>query len=128
VSTIRFEGVHPLESGAVRMKWRRDRRHGLPLENPFLFYPRLTIEIARKIYGYAKLYVDAKKILDDVTRAPERNSYSDLAIAPQDDELEKLDLYHATRGGEEALARLRREERIRLVTDAHAAERSAASA
>src|SRR6202023_1235166 len=28
-----YEGVHPLEGGAFRLKFRGDRRHGLPLEN-----------------------------------------------------------------------------------------------
>ena len=35
-----YEGVHPLEGGAFRRKFRRDRRDGLPRENPVLFYPR----------------------------------------------------------------------------------------
>ena len=26
------EGIHPLEGGVVRMKYRRDRRHGMPIE------------------------------------------------------------------------------------------------
>jgi hypothetical protein len=32
-----YEGVHPLEGGAFRRKFRRHRRNGLPRENPFLF-------------------------------------------------------------------------------------------
>jgi len=35
-----FEAVHPLEDGAFRRKSRRERRHGLPLVSPFVFYPR----------------------------------------------------------------------------------------
>ncbi len=37
---ILYEGVHPLEGGAFRLKSRRDRRASLPLENPLVFYPR----------------------------------------------------------------------------------------
>ena len=37
---IDHEGVHPLEGGAFRLKYRRDRRSGLPLESPLVFYPR----------------------------------------------------------------------------------------
>ena len=29
---IAHEGVHPLEGGVFRLKFRRDRRHGMPLE------------------------------------------------------------------------------------------------
>jgi hypothetical protein len=31
---IKFEDVHPLEGDALRLKFRRDRRHGFPLESP----------------------------------------------------------------------------------------------
>ena len=46
--------------------------------------------------------------------APDRLTYTDLAIAPpRENELETLDLYHATSGGEAALARKRRDDAIR---------------
>jgi hypothetical protein len=111
---IPFEGVHPLEGGAFRMKFRKDRRHGLPIENPFVFYPRFAWESARKLRGYWKIYREAKQILNEVKNAPDRWTYSDIAIAPpKADEFEALDLYHATTGGEAALARKRRDEAIR---------------
>jgi hypothetical protein len=129
ITTIYFEGVHPLESGAVRMKFRRDRRHGLPLENPFVFYPRLTLEIMRKLWGYGAIFVRAQRILKEVMAAPDRASYSDIAVAPQLDDLETLDLYHATRGGEAAIARKRREDDIRVATSTpHMAPAAAPSA
>ena len=46
---IPFEGVHPLEGGVLRLKFRRDRRPGLPIESPLAFYPRLWRETARKL-------------------------------------------------------------------------------
>src|SRR5262249_1242533 len=33
-----FEGVHPLEGGAFRLKFRRDRRFGMQRENAAVFY------------------------------------------------------------------------------------------
>ncbi len=115
-----FEGVHPLEGGAVRLKYRRDRRHGLPLENPLLFYPRYWGGTAIKLAKYAAVYWRARRTLKEVLNAPDRWTYTDLAIAPpQADEFESLDLYHATSGGEAALARKRREDAIRVETDAH---------
>ena len=35
-----LEGIHPLEGGYLRRKYRRDRRPGLPIESPLIFYPR----------------------------------------------------------------------------------------
>ncbi|OGV69088.1 MAG: hypothetical protein A3K19_16715 [Lentisphaerae bacterium RIFOXYB12_FULL_65_16] len=42
-----FEKVHPFECGVFRRKSRLQRRHGLPIENPFVFYPRRLWEILR---------------------------------------------------------------------------------
>ena len=124
---ILFEGVHPLEGGALRRKFRRDRRHGLPRENPLLFYPRYAGETLIKMWRYWRVYKRFKSMLDEALAAPDRWTYSDLAIAPpQADEFDALDLYHATSGGEAALARKRRDDAIRSA--AHmAAERSAAA-
>jgi hypothetical protein len=109
-----FEGVHPLEGGAFRLKFRRDRRLGMRRENPFVFYPRYFSEIAVKVWGYWSVYRECKSILDGVLAAPDRWDYTDLAIAPpKGDEFEALDLYHVTAGGESALARMYRDDAIR---------------
>ena len=49
---ILFEGVHPLEGGALRLKSRRDRRSGMPIENPLVFYARYWGGTALKVWGY----------------------------------------------------------------------------
>jgi hypothetical protein len=111
---VPIEGVHPLEGGVLRMKHRRDRRHGLPLENPLVFYPRYAAETAVKVVRFWRAYRSCKVIYDEVRTAPDRLAYTDLAIAPpQANEFEALDLYHATSGGEAALARKRRDDAIR---------------
>ena len=126
---IMFEGVHPLEGGAFRLKFRRDRRHGMPIENPFVFYPRYVGETAVKVWRYWSVYRQLKAMLDEVLAAPDRWTYTDLAIAPpQADEFEALDLYHATSGGEAALARKRRDEAIRAGAHATAQRAPAISA
>jgi len=111
---IAFEGVHPLEGGAFRLKFRRDRRHGLPRESAIVFYPRYLAEIAVKAAGYWALYRRTKAMYDELAAAPDRLTYTDLAIAPpQADEFDTLDLYHATAGGEAALSRKRRDDALR---------------
>lgn len=110
-----YEGVHPLEGGALRLKFRRDRRLGQPLENPFLFYPRYLGETLVKMLRYWSVYRQCKSIRDDVLAAPDRWTYTDLAIAPpRANEFETLDLYHATAGGEAAVARKYRDDLIRV--------------
>jgi hypothetical protein len=114
---ILFEGVHPLEGGALRLKSRRDRRHGMKLENPFVFSARYWGGTAIKAWRYLKVYRQCKAMLDAALKAPDRWTYSDLAIAPpKADEFDALDLYHATTGGEAALKRKHRDDAIRAKT------------
>ena len=114
---ILFEGVHPLEGGALRLKSWRDRRSGMKLENPLLFFVRYWGGTALKAWGYFRIYRRCKVMLDTALKAPDRWTYSDLAIAPPDaDEFDALDLYHATTGGEAALKRKCRDDAIRAKT------------
>ena len=64
-------------------------------------------EIVSKAWKYARFFLKTRKVLKAALEAPDRWTYSDLAIEPPqvDDEFEQLSLYHATSGGEAALAR-----------------------
>jgi hypothetical protein len=113
--TIPLEGVHPLEGGIIRLKFRRDRRPGMKIENPLVFYPRYAWETVKKFIAYLRLYRELKAMLDESVAAPDRWTYTDVAITPQQrDEFERLSLYHDTTGGEAALARKRHEDAIRV--------------
>jgi hypothetical protein len=110
-----FEGVHPLEGGALRRKVRRDRRPGMPRVPAWRFYPRYVAETAVKFWGFWRLIREWKAIRKEVLADPEKRiAYTDLAIAPVgEDDSETLSLYHETNGGEAALARQRRQDEIR---------------
>lgn len=110
-----FEGVHPLEGGALRLKYRRDRRFGRPRESMLVFYPKYWGGTVVKFYKYLSVYLRAKRMLKIALTAPDRHSYQDLAITPSTDaERDDLDLFHATTGGEAALARQRRDDQSRV--------------
>jgi len=118
---IPLEGVHPLEGGMIRVKARRDRRSGMPIESRLRFYPRLVRDTAIKLRGYWRIYSQLRRARKEVLSAPDRWTYTDLAIEPlRENEFESLDLYHATSGGEAALARKRRDDDIREKVAAHA--------
>jgi hypothetical protein len=124
-----YEGVHPLEGGAFRLKFRRDRRPERPIESPFVFYPRYLGEILVKAWQYGSTYWRTMRMMKRVLAAPDRWTYTDLAIAPpRADEFETLDLYHATSGGEAVLARKRRDEVIRAGAEVAHREHAAAGA
>jgi tRNA A37 methylthiotransferase MiaB len=111
---IEHEGVHPLEGGAFRLKSRRDRRSGLPIEPAVVFYPRYWGGIVVKAWKYWRFFSSTRRILNEALKAPDRWTYTDVAIAPpREDEFEQLELYHATSGGEAALARMKLGDSIR---------------
>ncbi|HUO55021.1 MAG TPA: radical SAM protein, partial [Rhodoblastus sp.] len=111
---IKYEGVHPLEGGALRLKFRKDRRPGMKLENPLVFYPRYGFETLRKALAYWLTIRKFDRFMKEVVEAPDREAYSDVAVAKGgEQEFEDMALYHATTGGEAALARKKRDEAIR---------------
>lgn len=78
--SVLSEGVAMLESGIIRIRRRRQRRHGLPLESRFVFYPRnLWLSLrgtARMWTAYARL----RWMMRKARRAPDRLTYADAAI------------------------------------------------
>jgi len=78
--TFMQEKVHPLQGGFFRRKVRAQRRAGLPLENPLIFYPRRLWEIAAThvnlVTYYLKLHRIRKKVEAD------NRPYMDRALTP----------------------------------------------
>lgn len=109
-----IEDVHPLEGGIIRRKYRRDRRPTMKIESPFVFYPRMAVEVATKIFKYVRGLHRGMAIVRKVLKDPNRRSYTDLAITPpSDDELEQLAMYKETAGGTAAVAKKHRDDESR---------------
>ncbi|WP_299820997.1 radical SAM protein [uncultured Roseibium sp.] len=103
---VQCEGVHPLEGGYFRLKVRKDRRSGLPVENPVGFYARYLLDIVAKHWAYASATWRVYRIYRKVKSSPDRRSYTDLAISPMDGTGEEdLAMIRDTRGGVEAVAK-----------------------
>jgi radical SAM superfamily enzyme YgiQ (UPF0313 family) len=79
--SYRFEGVHPLQSGAFRLKVRRMRRPGMPLENPLLFYPKRAWKIVSTYARGALYYLWLNRVRKRIERDPDGAMYTDAAIA-----------------------------------------------
>ena len=110
---IGIEGIHPLEGGFLRMKVRRTRRSGQPLESPLTFYPKYFIETLAKQMRWIDLYLDLRSIYRKVKRDPSRKEYMDLAITPvTDDEVETRELFKSD-VAQAFVTKIRRVERIR---------------
>ena len=91
---IEIEKVHPLEGGFLRLKFRRDRRPGLPLESAWRFYPQYLLETGWKDLRWLALYLQLRLIAGKVERESQRQKYSDLALTPvADDEIDTRELF-----------------------------------
>jgi radical SAM superfamily enzyme YgiQ (UPF0313 family) len=115
------EGVHPLEGGLLRLKYRTDRRPGLPIEWRGKFHLKLASEVIAKTWKYFAYARKARVIRRRVRFDPARYSYMDTAITPTaPEEVDNLLLFTETAGGGAAVARKRAEDRRREMFGARA--------
>jgi radical SAM superfamily enzyme YgiQ (UPF0313 family) len=95
---IHIEGVHPLEAGLFRYKYRRDRRPGFAIEPRWKFYPAFFFESIAKLGRWFSIYAGLRWKYMRVKRDPRRYEYMDTALTPvADDDQETLELFHETR-------------------------------
>jgi len=105
--SIHIEGVHPLESGFFRKKYRTDRRPGLDIEPAWKFYPSYVAETVSKIWRWASLYAGLRRIYVRIKKDPARFDYKDLALTMSDDDIDTLELFHHNESAEKFVARER---------------------
>ncbi|MDJ0630058.1 MAG: radical SAM protein [Rhodobacter sp.] len=104
----KLDGVHPMEGGFLRRKHRRDRRPGLPRENPLRFYPRYWVRTVRNLTRLGWGVWQANRLQERIFSHPDRRAYIDLATTPPDlEEHERLALFQNTSGGRDAVRRER---------------------
>ena len=120
----RIENLHPLESGIFRRKYRTDRRPGMKIESPVVFYPKYAWEVLTQGRPLHRMVAGAYAIYRRVARDPAASSYTDLAITPCDEnELETLEMFTETSGGGAAVVKKKVADDIRAkVTRLTAAE------
>ena len=90
-----IEGIHPLEGGFLRRKVRRNRRSGMKIENPLVFYPKYVLETLVKQARWASLYIRLRIIYKRVKRDPARFEYMDTALEPVTDHEEERELFQS---------------------------------
>jgi len=107
--SVEIEGVHPLQTGIMRFKWRTDRRPGLPIEPFWRFYCRETIVALRKPVKYFKLWRMIDRLRRRIRNDPARASYTDQALAPVEaGETETLALFTHNEGARAAVQHARK--------------------
>ncbi len=99
---MKYEGVHPLEGGWFRHKYRLDRRPGMPVENPLVFFPRRVAEVVRNHAGILAMLIKFGRMRRKIKADPAAMDYTDLALTPvtgeEETELEMFTQQKATTG------------------------------
>jgi hypothetical protein len=94
IGSIHIERIHPLECGFVRLKFRRDRRSGMPIESHLVFYPRYLAATVWKQVRWAWLWGRMYRRYKAIKRDPASRTYRDQALTPvADDESERLEMF-----------------------------------
>jgi radical SAM superfamily enzyme YgiQ (UPF0313 family) len=78
----RIEGVHPLQFGYVRRKVRTQRRYGMPIVNPLVFYPWRAYDALRAAGQWLRRMLRYSRILKRVVADPATYTYFDEAMQP----------------------------------------------
>jgi hypothetical protein len=76
-----IEKTHPEEGGIFRRKVRTMRSSKMPLEHPFIFYPRRLWEVLSSSCQWALLAWKFHRIQKKVKMDPKRHEYSDVALS-----------------------------------------------
>jgi radical SAM superfamily enzyme YgiQ (UPF0313 family) len=93
-----FEHVHPLQSGVIRRKDRRQRRRTLPRENLARFFMRRVRDFLGTYPPGLLFLYRIEALRRAVDKEPDAFSYTDLALLPITEEHgDELDLFKATR-------------------------------
>ena len=79
-SCVRIEGVHPLQFGVVRRKSRTQRRYGMPLVHPLIFYPWRAYDFSKAHVQWGLVFWRYYRMMTRIKKNPDARNYSDEAM------------------------------------------------
>jgi len=80
--SVGIEGVHPLQFGFFRRKVRTQRRYGMPVRNPLIFYPWRVADLLKVAAQWLLLVRRYRRIMARVTADPAASAHCDEALRP----------------------------------------------
>jgi hypothetical protein len=80
-SASRIEGVHPLQFGFFRRKIRTQRRHGMPIVNPLVFYPWRVVDFLKVCSQWARVILRYRRMMAKVMKDPASRTHFDDALS-----------------------------------------------
>jgi radical SAM superfamily enzyme YgiQ (UPF0313 family) len=114
-TSVRLEGVHPLQGGLLRLKHPSERRPGLPRENPFIFWPRFAWETLRKHVFFASAIIALLPSAFALSRNPAARNYLDQALTPtSEEEYDTLALFTQNDAAQAAIPRSKKHVALKI--------------
>jgi radical SAM superfamily enzyme YgiQ (UPF0313 family) len=80
--SARIEGVHPLQFGFVRRKLRTQRRYGMKIVHPLVFYPWRALDFVTVALRWLRLAMKYRRIMRRTIAASAEWPYVDDALRP----------------------------------------------
>jgi radical SAM superfamily enzyme YgiQ (UPF0313 family) len=80
-SASRIEGVHPLQFGFFRRKIRTQRRSGMPIVNPLVFYPWRVANFLKVCSQWARVILRYRLMMAKVMKDPASRTHFDDALS-----------------------------------------------
>ena len=81
----------------------------MPIENPFVFYPKYWGNLIAKHWKLGKAVLKYRRIAISLKRDPEARNYTDLALTPViEDEFNSLELFTHTEAAKSAVTKIRK--------------------
>jgi radical SAM superfamily enzyme YgiQ (UPF0313 family) len=106
---VMIEKIHPLEGGYLRRKVRLDRRPGMKIENPLVFYPKYVFDLVAKHLAIAKVVWKMGAVRRSIKRDPDARKYMDEALTPVTDaDLDDLEMFNVTTSARAAADKAKR--------------------
>ena len=105
---VTIEKLHPLQGGYLRRKVRSDRRPGLPIQHPLVFYPKLALDLVAKHVVLLGLILRSGMVRRAIKRDPVARAYRDQALTPVTAaELDDLELFTVTASARAAAEKIK---------------------
>jgi hypothetical protein len=107
--SMALEKVHPLEGGLFRRKSRHDRRPGMPIESPFVFYPKHVGEFIVKHVKMGLMLRRSLALARRIKADPKSREYMDIALTPPTaGDLDALEMFKISDGARAAASKAKR--------------------
>ncbi|SEE30674.1 Radical SAM superfamily protein [Rhizobiales bacterium GAS191] len=106
--------IYPLETGIIRRKVRTDRRPGMPIESPWIFYPKYVADIVVKHLKVARAFWTMHRVERSIRRDPRSKDYMDISLSPTTEhDLDELQMFQINDSARAAAAKARRHAAVR---------------